>query len=491
MSTKIASDINEINPINSPIKGPEDIFFKIFYNNQAMMTITRIKDHKLISINKQFVEVTGYTPEEMEGKLIFDLSHWGDLRKRQSMLERIAEHGMVKDLEVTFRKKTGEISYALLAANTIHFGGEDFLICSAIDITKRKEAEAALLLSEDLFYKAFNINPLPMVIVSNVTGKFMECNQEFLKVCDYGHTKEELLGFRPLDLGIWVDINEYEQFVDAIRKDGIVQNMEVKHRIKSGEIKTVLFSGVIIYWQGEECILTITNDITDLRKYQAEVTRLDRLNVIGEMSASIAHEIRNPMTTVKGFLQSFKTQDKYSEDGEYFDLMIEEMDRANVIISEFLSLSKSKPLDLSQQNLNTKIKSLLPLLQANAIKNDVHIKLELGSIPDLMLDQDEIRQLIINLVLNGIDAMTKGGCLTIRTISHDNEVTLSIQDQGPGILPEVMEKLGVPFNTSKVHGSGLGLPICYNIAQRHKAKIEINTGETGTTFMVIFPWNEQ
>jgi signal transduction histidine kinase len=216
------------------------------------------------------------------------------------------------------------------------------------------------------------------------------------------------------------------------------------------------------------------------------MARLDRLDLIGEMAASIAHEIRNPMTTVRGFLQMMKARPQHSENQEYFELMISELDRANTIITEFLTLSKNQAMELKMDNLNILLETLFPLIQADAFnhKNDVEMKLE--EIPNLMFDQREIRQMILNLARNGLDAMQPGGILSLRTFRTDDEVILEVQDQGSGIDSDVLEKLGNPFFTTKENGTGLGLAVCFRIAEKHKARISIKTSSDGTTFDVHF-----
>lgn len=121
------------------------------------------------------------------------------------------------------------------------------------------------------------------------------------------------------------------------------------------------------------------------------------------------------------------------------------------------------------------------------MENDIEIILDLNNIPDIMLDEAEFRQLILNLVRNGVEAMSPGSKMTIKTYNDSNGVTLAIQDQGHGMTPEVVEKLGTPFFTTKPHGNGLGLPVCFSIAGRHNARIEVETSPAGTIFKVKFP----
>ncbi|GBG57703.1 ATPase [Sporomusaceae bacterium FL31] len=233
---------------------------------------------------------------------------------------------------------------------------------------------------------------------------------------------------------------------------------------------------------------SIIADITARKLMEQEMSHIDRLNLIGEMAAGIAHEIRNPLTTVRGFLQSFIRKTEFSHFNSQFNLMITELDRANSIITEYLSLARNKRLDQSPQNLNKIIEAMLPLMESDALLHEKWIALELSAdLPSLFLDAQEMRQLILNLARNGLEAMPPGGKLTIGTFIEDEQVVLFIQDQGVGIPADIMQNLGRPFLTTKENGTGLGLPICFSIANRHNAKINVKTGESGSTFMVKFP----
>ncbi len=166
--------------------------------------------------------------------------------------------------------------------------------------------------------------------------------------------------------------------------------------------------------------------------------------------------------------------------------MIEELDRANSIITDFLALAKNKKVDLQEKNIITIIESLLPLIQADALMSDKYVQNEYGEVENLLLDEKEIRQLILNLVRNGLEAMSPGGNLIIKTFTRGNEIILAVKDHGTGIKEDVLKKLGTPFFTTKENGTGLGLAVCYSIALRHNAKIEIETGPEGTIFLVKF-----
>ncbi len=236
------------------------------------------------------------------------------------------------------------------------------------------------------------------------------------------------------------------------------------------------------------CYRSVIADISERKHLENEMLRLDRLNLIGQMAAGIAHELRNPMTTVRGYLQTFMRRPEYANTQSQLQLMVTELDRANAIITEYLALARNKPIDQSPQRLNDIVTSLVPLLEADALLQGKWLIAELADdLPQLRLDVQEIRQLILNLVRNGLEAMLSGGRLTIGTALEGDLVVLFVRDEGTGIPEEVRAKLGTPFLTTKDNGTGLGLAICYSIAHRHNAEIAVNTSEAGTTFSVKFP----
>lgn len=230
----------------------------------------------------------------------------------------------------------------------------------------------------------------------------------------------------------------------------------------------------------------IIRDITTRKNLEKISSMLDRMNMVGSMAATVAHEIRNPMTTVRGYLQLMGKRETYQADKDKIKLMIEEMDRANLIIREYLSLSREKIANLKKCSLNAIIEGLFPLIQADANSSKVFVSLDLAPIPDLLLDDNEIRQMLLNLVRNSIEAMPEGGNLVIHTLEKETKTVLSISDQGTGIPSHILDSLGTPFITTKDTGTGLGLPICYQIVHRHNADIKVTTSHKGTTFLIAF-----
>ncbi|AFM41449.1 PAS domain S-box [Desulfosporosinus acidiphilus SJ4] len=364
------------------------------------------------------------------------------------------------------------------------------------DITERKLGEIDLKESE-LKFKELAEN-LGEVVWVRQNERLVYINPAYERV--WGKTCQSLY-------------DDPDSFIDAIHpedKERIIQvysgemrtvkgllNEQYKIIRPNGEIRWIWDRSMPILDKNGRMIrcIGIADDITKIKEYeetslkskmQKEMAHLDRLNLVGQMAAGIGHEVRNPMTTVRGFLQLLSRKEECSKYLEFFTLMIDELDRANSIITNFLSLAKDRVVELEIQSIKEIVENLFPLIKADGLLNNKYIILELEEVEKIPLDKKEMRQLILNLVLNGTQAMSPGGTLKIRTFMEKEEVVLSVTDDGEGIEPEVLEKIGTPFFTTKKDGTGLGLAVCYSIAAKHNAKIDIETSAEGTTFFVRF-----
>lgn len=354
------------------------------------------------------------------------------------------------------------------------------------DISKRKQVEEELRQSEERFQTIFHSSPDMIIIFGAEDYEIFEVNQKFVDIL--GFSREELIGHSLFDFNL-ISEKDKQLEVDRHLPEMPLFNYELELTTKTGEKITTLVSCDRINIDGETCHLALIKNITDEKKLETKIARLNQLHLIGEMAAGIGHEVRNPMTTVRGFLQLFGEQDEFSKYKDRLDLMIEELDRANEIITEFLTLARNKSSVQKKQQLNKIIEAIFPLLQADAIKNDKALTLELGDLPELMLDEKEIRQVIHNLVRNGLEAIEPRQSVTIKTFTEGEDAILAVSDQGTGMEPQVLGKLGTPFFTTKDTGTGLGLPVCFSIAERHKASIDIEPSPRGTTVFVRFKSN--
>lgn len=332
--------------------------------------------------------------------------------------------------------------------------------------------------SEDRFKKFFFSSPNLLAIRRMDDFQYIDVNESWVNYT--GYSREEALNTNEN----LMQLTSVHVADEPIRFDKAYHNYKVKYSTKSGEIRIGLLSTEIIEINEQKCFFKVITDITDKEIWEKEMERLERLNIVGEMAAGFAHEIRNPMTTIRGFLQMAKNSSDILPD--YIDIMLDELGRANEIITEYLSLAKNKTTHKTMTNLNHVIETLFPLIQAEAMLTNKHVHMNLGSFPSVMLDEKEIRQLILNISINGLEAMEDGGTLSIATYEDREHIILSIADEGSGIKEEHLEKLGTPFFTTKDNGTGLGLAVCYSIAARHGAAIEVRSHERGVTFIIRF-----
>ncbi|WP_055106545.1 ATP-binding protein [Paenibacillus ihumii] len=232
----------------------------------------------------------------------------------------------------------------------------------------------------------------------------------------------------------------------------------------------------------------IVQDITELETLRMELNHVERLSLVGQMAAGITHEIRNPMAVVRGFLQLIREKSTSDLD-HYYRIVMEELDRANSIINDFLALAQNRIVAKELCNLHHIIEELKPLLWADANLRGQSIEIKLDErVPLLYLNAKEIKQLILNLARNGMEAMEKKGLLTVGTELEGDGVKLYVADTGAGISPAQQQKLFAPFYTTKEKGTGLGLPLCLSIVERHGGKITVTSREgVGTTFISYFP----
>jgi len=484
-------------------------------------TIVTFDDQeRILSVNPAVKRMFGYQPEELieqnVSKLFLQMIEKNGGRS-SNFLSSIKQ-GVGKVIEsVALRKDKSDFPVDIQIGET-EIEGRHIFVCAIRDVTERKQIEEVkkqqfanlehivekrtielllaneklqqeiderkkiaddLFVSQERFRKIFESSPNLMAIISQENRAYMDVNESWVTFTGYSY--EELQN-QKMNLQDFIE----EAGGHSIDLEQPIRNMKIQYKTKRGEMRAGLLSSEMIHIEPEPCILFVLTDITERVLLEKEMARLDHLNLIGEMAAGIAHEIRNPMTTVYGFLQVARGREVSKE---IIDLMLDELNRANSIITEFLNLAKNKVSDKQMKNLNTIIKALFPLIQAEAMRASKQVDLDLSECPDISIDEKEIRQFILNMALNGLDAMSSGGKLTIKTYAEEQAVILEIKDQGAGISPEILGKIGTPFFTTKEKGTGLGLAICYSVAERHQAEIDIETGDKGTTFSIRFKTN--
>jgi len=228
---------------------------------------------------------------------------------------------------------------------------------------------------------------------------------------------------------------------------------------------------------------------TALEDMKEKVRKTEGFVAVGKIAASIAHEIRNPLSSIKGFAQYFKLRFKAKKDAAYADIMIKEIDRLNRVITELLDYAKPTELNLKKQRLEDIISYSIKLLESDIKGKGINIKEEHeDNLPSVLIDKDQMTQAVLNILLNSIEAVDKNGEIMIDVKRVNDGMQLSISDNGKGISKENVDKIFEPFFTTKKSGTGIGLALVKKIIDMHNGKIAIESKEgQGARFIIRLP----
>lgn len=224
-----------------------------------------------------------------------------------------------------------------------------------------------------------------------------------------------------------------------------------------------------------------------------QVRLADRLSALGQLSAGMAHEIRNPLGSIKGGIEIIEEGiDEHSKKYEFIQIIKKEINRLDRKISDFLKYAKPASPERRKNNINNLVTSVISLVEKRAEQENISIDTKLADkLPDILIDSDQIRQALLNIVLNAIQSIKGEGLITIYTGRGDNFLNISVSDNGSGIASENIDRLFDPFFTTKDDGTGLGLSITFQIIKAHGGEIEVKQNENrGSTFNIKLPLNE-
>jgi PAS domain S-box-containing protein len=336
-------------------------------------------------------------------------------------------------------------------------------------------------------YKSLFEHTPDAIYYKDITGRYSSFNPACEKLT--GYSGDELMKMRLSDL---VLPEEYERVTNHVRRamKGKPQHFETAIVRKNGEIVQVKISYLPMIKEDRITgIYGIAKDITEYKKTDELLQRSEKLSAVGQLAAGVAHEIRNPLTALKGFLQL--QRHNYNQSDEHLSIMLAELERIDQIVSELLVLSKPQTVQFSPVNLNRLLEQVIMLINTQAIMNNVEIVISEfdARIPTMMGEENQLKQLFINLLKNAIEAMPNGGTIDIRCrMIRERSVLIRITDQGCGIPEEQLQKISEPFFSTKEKGTGLGLVVSHRIVENHRGKLTITSQPgQGTRVDIVLP----
>ena len=432
--------------------------------------IIQTNEHICALFEKKQIDLINLNIEELIGVSMKSLFGFGDHEKAE--LTCNLPSGQKKVIEVT-KKQISKSPYTLM-------------ICE--DISEKWEMKRELRISENKFKKIFD-GTFDGIIIWADDGIIYDINEPGAAII--GSPIEEIQNKKFQEI---FDLND-QQTKHLQRHISLIQKNKHHHFVceitcRDGQNKQLDFSSRLDAIPGKN--LTIFRDVTDKLRMEEQLKKSDTLNVVGELAAGIAHEIRNPMTALKGFIQLLEGS-LNGEFSTYFQVITSELQRIETIITDFLILAKPQAVSYQIKQVNTIIADTLDLLSAQASMLNIQFHTHFANIPLVHCESNQLKQVFINLIKNAIEAMPAGGFIDIATeLFFDNHVLISIQDYGTGIPEAVLEKLGEPFYTTKEKGTGLGLMVTYKIIEEHAGWIEVTSEEgKGTLFQIYLPINHE
>ncbi|MEW9670055.1 ATP-binding protein [Ammoniphilus sp. 3BR4] len=311
------------------------------------------------------------------------------------------------------------------------------------------------------------------------SGTIVYANKSALKLME-AEQKELLIGKSLRDL-------TDPTFPGGMKETGFKAVEQILNTLKGKKVNVEVLSYPFVFEDLQEATISIVRDIRERKEYQKLLIRNEKLGIAGQLAASIAHEIRNPLTAIKGFL---KLANEGTNNFTDFQPIIDaEIDRIETIASELLVLGKPVSLEMKKSDVGKLLNDVCILMQSQANMENVLIDFrEVDRHLYCECNEEQIKQVIMNLIKNAIEALEDGGSIWISAYSHQDEVIIKIADNGKGVPENIKAKLGEPFYTTKAKGTGLGLMICYNIISQHQGQIHFVSREgEGTVFTIQLP----
>ncbi|EIT83843.1 PAS/PAC sensor signal transduction histidine kinase [Fictibacillus macauensis ZFHKF-1] len=486
----ICKDITERKRQEAELRETKELLETLFAHSADMIFIYDF-DKRSITLNTAFEETFGWSSDELQQwqSPILPFVVEEGLTEYWKMLETVKAGQPIKGYEMVCRRKDGSLLNTSITLFPLFDQDGRAYAYSGIsrDITEKKAQEKALVASEEKY----------RIIAENTTDLIASVNKQgFLTYLSPSH--QTILGADPHVYNHTYAISyihpDDQERVRMITCQSINDGEPFKFEARWQHQQTKEFflletsATPIVGPHGQiDGIVVVSRDLTERIRTEEMLRKSDKLSMLGQLAAGVAHEIRNPLTSIKGFLQLLES--RAEEHLDYYTIMLSEIDRINTIVSEFMVLAKPQAMSFVPTNITELMKHVISLIETQAILKNVqiHYSAETG-LPLVSSADNQLKQVFINLLKNAIEAMPTGGNIWITVIRDHDQLVISFRDEGCGIPEERLASLGEPFYTTKEKGTGLGLMVCFKIIENHGGKIHVtSTLGKGSKFTVLLP----
>lgn len=462
------------------------LFKEVFYQSRIPQLVMTMDESKVM-VNPAFKEFIGYKDETWKGNSLEEFSHPEDYEIDMGYLQEVIE-GKRREyqMEKRFFTRTGELRTGDLHVSLIQDQGVSYVLGQVIDITEKKEIEVKKQKSDEK-YRLLAEHSSDIINLHEPDGTYIYLSPSIHSI---GFSPNELVGTHPYDIIHPEDQTKIEELLSSLNKENNV--IQVTYRVKSNSGEYSWFESVlkaIIDPESEEImhVVSVSRNIEERLMVEEHIKKSEKLAVIGQMAAAVAHEIRNPLTPIKGFLQLCDDKKQYNE--EYLQIVVKEISRMEEIITDFLYLAKPQVILKKSLNIEDILHEVITIADTGIKSKNGTITLHAGEQTGNVLGcSNGLKQVFFNIIQNAIDAINLNGRIEIETASEDGKYIIIVKDNGDGIPKEVFQHLGEPFYSTKEKGTGLGLLISHKIIENHSGKITYESTEgVGTKVKISLP----
>ncbi|MET3318545.1 UNVERIFIED_ORG: two-component system sporulation sensor kinase A [Peribacillus simplex] len=453
-------------------------------NNADAISIVDLEG-KTLQVNSAFEDFFGWKNDEIIGKPFPIIPEF--LKESVNELHsQVREGEQKKGLETVRQRKDGQLINVSISLFTIRDNKNEPSALAFVyrDITDQKLAEAALKESEERYRSLVEVSPEAIFVHRNGVIEYMNPMGAKMLGMD---SVDDIIGMSVFQFVHPDSLETVKKRIKIMRDDyKAVDLLEQKFIRLDGQEFYGETLGLPIIYKDRPAIQVFCRDITERKKTEEILCKSNMLSAVGQMAAGIAHEIRNPLTTVKGFLQLLKES---PDKKDYLEMTVNEVEKIEILANEFLSLAEPEAKVWESIQLTDILDSVIMLAEFQAIINDVEIIKEYKkNFAWVLGEPTQLKQVFTNVVNNAIEAMPKGGKLHIQLKYEGESIVISFIDQGSGISEERIKHLGQPFYSTTEKGTGLGLMVSTKIIHEHKGEIQFSSEVgKGTIVDIILP----